>query len=316
MFYENELRFLCDTLRKSHVRVCVVTPDDDADILYGDDLGSILGVSHYGSTVGEVLGALKELTMYKSSNEFSMCHIYFTLPAASISAILYIGPYLSEPLSEERILEIAERCGIPPSRQRYLGEYYSVMPVLSADDHLFIMLDAFCERIWNSPSFSIVDRSHEAQSPVSPINETCHNEGQDDILASMKAMENRYKFENELIDAVKLGQLHKEKMLFSAFSHNNFERRMADPLRNAKNYCIIMNTLLRKAAEDGGVHPVYINRISSEFAARIEQLTNVADNSSLMLDMFRSYCRLVRNHSMKDYSLLIQKTVLLIDSDL
>ena len=77
-----------------------------------------------------------------------------------------------------------------------------------------------------------------------------------------------------------------------------------------------MNTLLRKAAEDGGVHPVYINQISSEFATKIEQLTTVADNSSLMLDMFRSYCRLVRNHSMKDYSLLIQKTVLLIDSDL
>ena len=32
--------------------------------------------------------------------------------------------------------------------------------------------------------------------------------------------------------------------------------------------------------------------------------------------MFRSYCRLVRRHSLKNYSLIVQKTILLIDSDL
>ena len=35
-----------------------------------------------------------------------------------------------------------------------------------------------------------------------------------------------------------------------------------------------------------------------------------------MREMFRSYCRLVRKHSLKDYSLVVQKTILLIDSDL
>ena len=35
-----------------------------------------------------------------------------------------------------------------------------------------------------------------------------------------------------------------------------------------------MNTLLRKAAESGGVHPLYIDRISSDFAKRIESLVS------------------------------------------
>jgi YesN/AraC family two-component response regulator len=35
-----------------------------------------------------------------------------------------------------------------------------------------------------------------------------------------------------------------------------------------------------------------------------------------MLDMFRSYCKLVRKHSTKSYSPVVQKTVLIIDSDL
>jgi YesN/AraC family two-component response regulator len=77
-----------------------------------------------------------------------------------------------------------------------------------------------------------------------------------------------------------------------------------------------MNTLLRKAAENGGVHPVYLDRVSSEFATKIERLTSLSENTSLMLEMFRSYCRLVRKHSLNTYSILVQKTVLLIDSDL
>ena len=77
-----------------------------------------------------------------------------------------------------------------------------------------------------------------------------------------------------------------------------------------------MNTLLRKAAEQGGVHPVYLDRISSDFAQKIEQTTNIDEGSTLMVDMFRAYCRLVRKHSMKSYSPLVQKTILIIDSDL
>jgi len=102
----------------------------------------------------------------------------------------------------------------------------------------------------------------------------------------------------------------------STFSSMHFEERTADPVRNAKNYSIIMNTLLRKAAESGGVHPVYLDSISSGFAFKIEALTTLAEAEELMGEMFRSYCRLVRKHSMKNYSPPIQKVIATIDFDL
>ena len=77
-----------------------------------------------------------------------------------------------------------------------------------------------------------------------------------------------------------------------------------------------MNTLLRKAAEKGGVHPIYLDKISSEFAVKIEQSSSLAESYPLMKDMFRSYCRLVRKHSMKKYMPIVQKTILIIDTDL
>ena len=77
-----------------------------------------------------------------------------------------------------------------------------------------------------------------------------------------------------------------------------------------------MNTLLRKAAESGGVHPVYLDRTSSEFAHRIERLPSTSSVASMMQEMYRTYCRLVRRHNLKKYSPVVKKTILMIDSDL
>ena len=102
----------------------------------------------------------------------------------------------------------------------------------------------------------------------------------------------------------------------STFSELSFEERMPDRLRNLKNYCIIMNTLLRKAAERGGVHPLYLDKCSSAFAHRIEQLTTVAQVRTLMGEMATSYCRLVRKYKTEKYSSPVQKSIICIDADL
>ena len=95
-----------------------------------------------------------------------------------------------------------------------------------------------------------------------------------------------------------------------------FEQRTSDALRNAKNYCVIMNTLLRKAAERGGVHPVYLDRTSSLYAVRIEQAASTDAIPAMMTEMFQGYCQLVRNAATRDYSAPVQKALLYIDANL
>ena len=199
--------------------------------------------------------------------------------------------------------------------QKQLKETYEGLPVLNDGNHLFALLDSFGERLWGTGSFSIEEISHaspgfdELLRGPSFVSET-------DIVWNMRSMEQRYAYENELMDAVSRGQSHKMDLLLNSFSVFSFEQRLANPLRNAKNYCIIMNTILRKAAERGGVHPVYLDRISSDFASRIEQLDNLNSVLPLMQQMFRGYCLLVRKHSMKDYSPPVQKAIACIDADL
>mgnify|MGYP001306814711 CR=1 FL=1 len=135
-------------------------------------------------------------------------------------------------------------------------------------------------------------------------------------LLAMEDMERRYAIENEFLRAVSLGMTHKAKMIFSNFSQLDLKQRVADPIRNLKNYSIIMNTLLRKAAEQGCVHPLYLDSVSSEFAKKIELVGTTSAGYKLVIDMVSSYCRLVKKHSMTSYSLPIRNTLVCIEANL
>lgn len=317
MFFEKELNFLCEIFKKSRVRAIVVSESNFSSKMADTGLEAVFGESSDDEWSSHRFPSpLEDKTLYKSVDRFGLRYVYLPLPNMSESTLLFIGPYLDSAPSKDFILKIGAKNSVSQKRQRYLEEYYTSVPVLPDSSHLFIMLETFCELIWRSPSFAIIDVNNVTARVASPINETLSSDGFDDVLVNMKAVERRYAFENEIMRSVSLGQLHREPRLLEAFSENKFEKRTDDALRNAKNYCIIMNTLLRKAVESGGVHPMYIDKVSSNFAVRIENMPSISENTALMREMFRSYCRLVRKHSIKQYSLLIQKTVLLIESDL
>ena len=314
---EYELNFLRDILKKCHVRSVLLSLHDNADTLLDPQIGSIVGDLQADMTVQRVMGRrIESNTKYKFRNEIGLQYIFLRLPVAAERNLLFIGPYLSAPLTQKELFESGERLGLAPNMQNVLREYYASLPVLSDGDSIFTVIDAFCEHIWQTPSFSIVDINGTDTLHILPTDPSTHGESLDTTLANMKMIEMRYAFENELIQAVTLGQQHKEQMFSAAFNDQMFEHRLQDSVRNAKNYCIIMNTLLRKAAETGGVHPIYIDRVSSDFAAKIERAAVVKEIYELMREMFSSYCRLVHKHSTQKYSAVVKSAVLMIDSDI
>ena len=314
---ENELNFFRDILEKCHIHTSLLSSNDNIGTSLSSPLESIVGhFSKSDTSVKNLLGNIENKTKYIICNEIKLKYICIALPILSEKNILFIGPYLSSPLSNNNILEIAEKAGLAPSAQSVLREFYSSLPVISENDRILSAIDTFCERIWQTPSFAIIEVNKSYSLPVLATDTSMRGESTDEIFASVEMMEMRYAFENELIRAVSLGQQHKETLLANAFNDQMFEKRVQDPIRNAKNYCIIMNTLLRKAAEQGGVHPIHIDKLSSRFAAKIELIPTTKKVSELMREMFSSYCRLVYKHKTKQYSPVVKKTVLVIEADI
>lgn len=133
----------------------------------------------------------------------------------------------------------------------------------------------------------------------------------------IKELEARYSLENDMIKAVSQGNYKAlSKMVSAKQFSKNIEKRTEDPLRNMKNYMIILNTLMRKGVEVGNVHPYYIHGMSSDFAMRIERCQSSEDIEKLWNEMISSYCKLVKKHASRGYSPLVQNIVMLIDADL
>lgn len=317
MFYEAELRFLRSLFLKCRVQTYLLNPHEPFPAQIDLGLWKLLsGHETDEFTFAEVFGEINSNTIYKAKDEFGCCYLFMRLPKAKENSVFIIGPYMSEAMNHVQFLELVEMRGLEPKLVRELENYYGGIPGIPEDSHLYAVLDTFAELIWGgSDRYLVQDVAQESLSLHQlpgwdlPVENS-------DTSWNIQMIERIYSFENEIIKAVTQGQTHKAEILLSGFSGSTFKRRLTDQVRNLKNYCIIMNTLLRKAAENGGVHPIYLDRISSDFANRIEMLTTTDAAQEFMAGMFRSYCRLVKSHSMRKYSPPVQKTITYIDYDL
>ncbi len=317
MYYEPQLQLLRNTLRKCRIETTIVDLSLPAD--HHSEFRHYYSISQQPDTsrpLLEYLPPVQPETIYRISDPFGCRYLYLQLPEYPKNTVLAIGPYLSKAPTSQEIMEWSERASIAPLQQKSMALFYNNVPLLPEHSHIFILLDAFVETLWGTSAYHLQDIALNASDFLITPNPQKDAVEQEDTLWFMQNVEQRYAYENALIDAVSKGQLHKADMLLSGLSTFSMEQRVSDPVANTKNYCIIMNTLLRKAAEQGGVHPLYIDRTSSEIAAKIEELRSLDSIGTFMTEMFQTYCRLVRKHATRHYSPPVQKALIYVDSHL
>lgn len=318
MTYQAELEFFKKLLKNFHLTYVIITPDmktlpePSAGIyrLYTccDD---------YMKDFWERADKYKDNVIYRINSICMYRYLFFRLPDTDEPQFMLIGPYVLTGISQKMVLETAEYISLPEEHYHRLQQFLIGLPRIYDESVLLSMLNVFGERIWGSiDNFRLQDENSRITIDFSAEGYAQYDEEYEEPQQLMKILEERYNEENSLIQAVARGQTHKAEAFVNGFNIQGIEHRIPDRLRNVKNYMIILNTLLRKAAESADVHPIHIDKLSSEFAHRIEQLTSESGMNTLSREMVRKYCLLVTNHSMKDYSLLVRKVLTQIDLDL
>ena len=315
MFYRTELQYLMRVLQKMHLQALLLNPGDAQN--YQIDLGfrAFLGLEEDYERAFRHHGLWsKSHTIYRLQDELFCSYIFLMLPDSTAAQALLIGPYITFEMQKETIMEVAERFRVPAKRISQMEEYYRNIPIIQTEVPLFSLVTAFGEVLWgSSAAFEIVDLNTELTDTAGVLSEQAQAPGAEDVMLQMQLMETRYRYENELMDLVERGQTHRSEAMMASFMTKNFDQRLTDSLRNLKNYLIICNTLMRKAAERGGVHPLHLNSVSSEFARKIELVSSTEKGQQLLEEIIRSYGQLVRKRTMKHYSPIVQKAVTCID---
>lgn len=254
--------------------------------------------------------------IYKLIDSLSCIYYFIYLPDQDVPSPLIIGPYVQTRLNKNALLRYIETYSIPPQTAQRLLELLYQIPVLMDDTSIQTMIQSFGEGIWGSTDnfhIQILDQNlDDVPSYIPPF----AIQYEDILSPNMLYFENYLAQENNLIYAVSQGQTSKAEEILAEIDSSVFAKSSYEMLRNIKNYAMILNTLLRKHAEINLIDTNQIIQTYFKFAYQIEQCTSPESCTILIQKMIRRYCLLVKNHSMKQYSVLIRQTIKIVNTDL
>ena len=318
VFYRAELEFFRKVLFNQHIDTCIISESNPLPENIDKGIRKFLELEdNYRKVFSEPWKKMNPNTIYKAVDSFFCSYISFILPNTPEKSVLLAGPYTTFDINRTMILEAAEKNSFPAQTVAQITKYYGNIPVIHDEANLLTFFNSLGEVMWGGyTNFSVENVTDKADESFSADSVHAFKAKSDDALLSIQVLEERYAAEGRLMQAIAQGKSHVVEQLFSNASSLSFEKRTDDPVRNMKNYLIISNTIMRKGAEMGAVHPFYIDSVSTDFAHRIELVKSTNDATELMREMVHKYCKLVKKHSSKDYSLLVQKVITIIDADL
>ena len=219
---------------------------------------------------------------------------YFVHNNAKNKKYYFIGPMLTKSVSDSNLRLEAERYNVPERVIDMIADFCTDLPVVPSHaayrmaDLVFGHLSGATSPLkivqYNTLSVIREQFSENLQLPEKEILE-------------MRRTERRYEYSITLTEAVKEGNLSLALSLMGRHTPSSENQvRNPNPLRNAQNYCIVLNTQLRHALEGSGIHPSRIDALSSDIGVQIERLSSLNQIPELMNRMLRQYCRLVQEY--------------------
>ena len=118
--------------------------------------------------------------------------------------------------------------------------------------------------------------------------------------SKIRQIEMRYEASAALTEAVKQGNLSLALNMIQGMNQGITSMiRNPDPMRNAQNMCIVLNTQLRHAMEERKIHPYRLDTVSSDIGRQIEALKSMEEVVRFYGNIIRLYCELAQE---KNYS--------------
>lgn len=214
---------------------------------------------------------------------------------------IILGPYRDQLLSEFGLKELISQKAIPIDYINELKEYYNAVPVLSNVVQWRELCAGMAGILYKGKVRMEYVRQDDPQGEFRDMNGN-------DIL-SFKMIEERYAVEAKILKAITNGNIEEALKQMNLMGKYKIAGRYKDPVRNMRSGLIIANTLWRKAAESGCVHPAYIDQLSTQIAKKVEMIESEQEYLRFIMEMLRKYCMLVRNYSLRGCSPVIQKVV-------
>lgn len=220
--------------------------------------------------------------------------------------LLIAGPYLLHQPDQQFCEEVLQDNGLTVSLMMPFLEYCQALPIVSNSTMLLASRTAL--KVINGCGDEAPYRHYQPQATHQ--NEAANLTTYGAEEAAMELLEQRYRYEKLMLQEVAQGNADMALSYYRQFSMASRSIvRTEDPVRTSKNLGFSLNTMLRKSAETAGIHPIYLDIISSNFAMLIENSNKLEELEEFKFQMISAYCRFVQKYRLDEYSPLVRKAV-------
>lgn len=308
--------FVYQFLKINHIPVRFIQPP--CDNLTWLDMGlreSILhsDVSSSTDELNHWLATLQKNKIYHTTDDFQCNYTLIRLPDSD--EMLVCGPVLFEEIRAARLTQICDKLNVPEELRDQIRDYYYRVVFIPAQTLYLSVFTILGNQLFGENNYEAIYSDFGSMKELFQSYEYYYRVPDKPFL-SIQMIEERYELENATLNAVANGNESKALETCARWTTHQLPQRLANELRDSKDYMITLNTLLRKTVEQAGVHPIHIDSVSNRNIQMIEQLSSIEQCQSFRSKMIRTYCLLVRKHNLKNYSLLTQKIITYVDTEL
>ena len=239
----------------------------------------------------DILRQMKFGTVYYVDDSLRLKYVFARRGEGS-EAFYAIGPFTEKPFEQEDYIAIDRDNALKLSNTDALR--YLMMPVPSMVMKTQVM--AFADNLLRH-LHGVEEAEHETISLN--LHTFAMPDFTEELDVQIRRVEETYAVEARLMKFIEEGNEAMHELEY--FKRSSMDSRFPDLLvsRRALNYS--SNTLYRKAAQNAGVHPYYLDKVSTDFARRINACTSHTELNRLSDEMVREYCRLAREqHPISD----------------
>ncbi|GFI23583.1 HTH-type transcriptional activator Btr [Lachnospiraceae bacterium] len=307
------LSFVQNLLENNRIPVHFIPPfcEDLTQIDYG--LRGTILQNYKSESIRLFLNALKPNTICHLKDTFQCSYSILRLPGSDM--LMVSGPVLFEEMRSSRLNDIATKLQLPQELYTILQGYYLRLASFNTPAVYFSIFLTLGNYLFGEDQYETIYQDLNDMDKWYESYSSQYQSGGNSMM-NIEMIEMRYALEAQMLDAVYLGNEAKAMALVSKLSSLTMPHRMPDELRDYKDYTIAFNTLFRKKAEEAGVHPIHVDLCSNQHIQLIEQVTSKEQCHTVWSRIVLNYCRLIRKHTLKDYSMLTQKIITYINSDL
>ena len=229
-------------------------------------------------------------------DDFGLHYLVFRRRGEEEGVYAFCGPFTYRAYGEEDYERLIRRHSLPEDSIEAVRWYFKRIPVIQDYLGWQHMFSSLLSRYLANPDLEIkaVTFDHpEAvkQKPSLSLSSIPYT-----------SVEARYAVENAMLEAIRRGDFSEAIYQQNLFMGFQLDRRIDDPLQDAKYMLVSVNTAYRKAIEQAAVHPLFIDAISGKFIIEIEKAETMEQLTALIPIMIRHYCLLVQKHSLERYS--------------